>query len=126
MCRRLTERSCDRSRRDRREPPAYGEVVMRGVRLLSLSVVLLTAACASAATPAPPASDAGTSRNGAAPQAAGAAALAPAVLNIPQTAERARMSFAGQNAQFATVWVAKDAGIFDRYGIDAEVTFLPS
>jgi ABC-type nitrate/sulfonate/bicarbonate transport system substrate-binding protein len=36
------------------------------------------------------------------------------------------MSFAGQNAQFATVWVAKDAGIFDRYGIDAEVTFLPS
>ena len=36
------------------------------------------------------------------------------------------MSFAGQAAHFATVWVAKDAGIFDKYGIDAEVTFLPS
>jgi ABC-type nitrate/sulfonate/bicarbonate transport system substrate-binding protein len=36
------------------------------------------------------------------------------------------MSFAGQAAHFATVWVAKDTGLFEKYGIDAEVTFLPS
>ncbi len=100
---------------------------MRSSLLLSLGTLLLTVACAATPTSAPPASGAGTVRSDVAALAAsGATATAPTALSIPQPPERARMSFAGQNAQFATAWVAKDAGLFHKYGIDADVKFLPS
>jgi NitT/TauT family transport system substrate-binding protein len=106
--------------------------------LLGVGVVLLgmLVACAPASAPAKPTGSGGAPAGGASAPAAGApSSSAPAAptgaagspaLTIPNPPERTRMSFAGQAAHFATVWVAKDTGLFEKYGIDAEVTFLPS
>lgn len=105
---------------------------MRSPVAPAIALVLVGAllACGPSAAPAP---SAGGASSGA-PAASGAPATggAPAAatpageLAIPRSPERVRMSFAGQAAHFATVWVAKDAGLFEKYGIDAEVSFLPS
>jgi ABC-type nitrate/sulfonate/bicarbonate transport system substrate-binding protein len=59
--------------------------------------------------------------------AAGTAASAPAAGTVPaQPPAQVRMSYAGLTAHFATSWVAKDAGLFEKYGIDAELLHLPS
>src|SRR4051794_40505370 len=73
----------------------------------------------SAPPPAAPAGSVGTASSSA-PAANGSATA------VAQPAEHVRMSFAGQAAHFAPVWVAKDGGLFEKYGIDAEVSFLPS
>ena len=95
---------------------------MRTLASVTLCLLLLAAAVGCSAG--------GAARPASSPESADGTAGGPpsaaSGLAIPQTPDRVRMSFAGQAAHFATVWVAKDGGIFDKYGIDAEVTYLPS
>jgi NitT/TauT family transport system substrate-binding protein len=94
--------------------------MVRGSMLaIALGMLGLTAlaACGVATGPA---TGGGGSASGA---AASAAVTAPAVTPTP---ERLKMSYAALAAHFAPSWVAREAGLFAKYGIDAELTHLPS
>lgn len=84
--------------------------------LIGLSLLLLVAlaGCAPASAPAPDATRADAS----APSSGTAAA--------PPPPERVQMSYAGQTGQFAPAWAAKDAGLFEKHGLDAELVLMPS
>jgi NitT/TauT family transport system substrate-binding protein len=83
---------------------------------ISLSLLLLAvlSACAPASAPSP-------ASERAAPSAAAASTAA-----APPPLEHVQMSYAGQSGQFAPGWVAKDAGLFEQYGIDADLFLMPS
>jgi ABC-type nitrate/sulfonate/bicarbonate transport system substrate-binding protein len=40
--------------------------------------------------------------------------------------ERVRVAYGAPSAAFAAPWLAKDAGLFDKYGLDAELTYIAS
>jgi NitT/TauT family transport system substrate-binding protein len=82
--------------------------------LVGAALLLLAAACsAPAAAPTAPA-------GGAAPSAGSAAPAAPPPM------ERIRVGYATPSGGFAAPWMAKDAGLFEKYGLDAELTYIAS
>ncbi len=85
--------------------------------ILGAALLAALAACASMGTPASTGSGASSAPAAAAPPAAPAASPTP---------EHVKMSYAALAAHFAPGWVAREAGIFDKYGIDAELLHLPS
>jgi NitT/TauT family transport system substrate-binding protein len=90
---------------------------------IALALVVTVAACSSspAATPAPP------SGSSAAPAPAGAAAAPAAPASAaPPRLEKVRVAYATVTAEFATPWMAKDAGLFEKYGLDADLQFVAS
>ena len=86
------------------------------VLAMALGAILLAALAACASSGAAP-------TGGSASSAAGAAPAAPPPAPTP---ERLKMSYAALAAHFSPGWVAREAGIFEKYGIDAELLHLPS
>ncbi len=74
---------------------------------LCLVVALTLAACGQSAAAPAPAQD-----------------PAPAAPAAPPPLERIRVAYAAPVGVFATPWVAKEAGLFEKYGLDAEVTYI--
>src|SRR5215204_1551767 len=95
-----------------------GRTVRGSMLAMGLGVVglALLAACGAGTSPT-------TGGGGASGATAGGAATAPAVAPTP---ERRKMSYAALAAHFAPGWVAREAGLFQKYGIDAELVHLPS
>src|SRR5229473_6311087 len=79
----------------------------------ALWTVALLAAIACAGPPAAPAPNAAGDER-AASQAA------------PRPLERVRIAYGAPSAAFAAPWLAKDAGLFEKYGLDAEITYIAS
>jgi len=64
-----------------------------------------------------------------APPAAGADLAAPNALpapTAPPALQRVRVAYAAPSGSFAAPWVAKEAGLFEKYGLDAELTYIAS
>jgi NitT/TauT family transport system substrate-binding protein len=96
------------------------EVVMR--LAVCLAVIVALAACGpSGAAPASKATS-----GGAAPAAPAAQAPAPAAPAAPPPLEKVRVAYATPSGGFAAPWMAKEAGLFEKYGLDAEVTYIAS
>src|SRR5262245_31355156 len=75
-----------------------------------LAALLLAAACAApVASPGAPAP--------AAPAVPAAAPTAPPLVSL-------RTAYTTTTPSMASLWAAKDGGYFERYGIDADVTFV--
>ena len=89
-------------------------------RALIGSLALLLAACGPSAAPASP----GASAPAAAPVTS--APQAPAVVAAPPPLEHVRVAFATPSGGFAAPWMAKEAGLFEKYGLDAEVSYIAS
>jgi ABC-type nitrate/sulfonate/bicarbonate transport system substrate-binding protein len=89
-----------------------------------LGVLGLLAACGAPAAPGPAAPAAAPPAEGSAVQAPQAAA--PAVATAPPRLERARIAYGAPSGAFAALWMAKEAGPFAKYGLDAELTYLSS
>jgi ABC-type nitrate/sulfonate/bicarbonate transport system substrate-binding protein len=82
----------------------------------ALAALLLAAACAApGASPGAPAPAAGAPAAG-----SGAPATAPTVPPLVSL----RTAYTTTTPSMASLWAAKDGGYFERYGIDADVTFL--
>src|SRR5579875_78517 len=79
---------------------------MKRLLLLGASVVLLIGCVGGPAAPTPSGGPASS-------------AAAPA-------RERIRVAYATQTATFAAPFMAKEAGLFEKYGLDAELQFIPS
>lgn len=84
---------------------------MHCVCLLAVLLALLSACGAPASAPAPAASN---------PGAAAPAANAPA----PPPLVRVPIGYSVLSGDPLPIWIAKEAGLFARYGIDAELTYL--
>src|SRR4051794_8009860 len=97
--------------------PAERGGPMRGL-LASIGLVLLDLlSCAAPASPAPPAVGPGSA--GAVPAVAEAAPAAPA--RLPLTA-----SYSALVASQSPLWIAADAGLFERYGLDVTMPYISS
>ncbi len=83
---------------------------------VALAAVVVLVACAPTAQAPVPAADAG---------AAPAPANAPPIV-APPARERVRVGYAALGAAFAAPWLAKDAGLFEKYGLDAELIYIPA
>jgi ABC-type nitrate/sulfonate/bicarbonate transport system substrate-binding protein len=81
--------------------------LMKQLLLLGVSVLLLLGCAGGSAAPA--------TSGGPAPSAAAAPAR-----------ERIRVAYAAQSASFAAAFMAKEAGLFEEYGLDAELQFIAS
>lgn len=86
-------------------------------------IAFALAACAPAPAPAP------TPAPPTAAPAAPAATSAPAATAVPPTATAAplvkiRSAYSAANPDWVAVWVAKEAGLFKKNGLDVEVTFI--
>jgi ABC-type nitrate/sulfonate/bicarbonate transport system substrate-binding protein len=88
---------------------------MRVVLCLVAMIVLL--ACS------PPAAAPARSGPGA-PPTAGSAPAAPAA--APPALDRVHIAYATPSGGFAAPWMAKEAGLFEKYGLDAEVSYIAS
>ncbi|HEY7064459.1 MAG TPA: ABC transporter substrate-binding protein [Chloroflexota bacterium] len=96
--------------------------MLRGPALMLLSALL--GACGSAGSAPPPAS---------APQAAtpvqpaaGAAVSAAAAQPTPAARDPLRVVYVTRNGAMAPMWIAHEAGIFARYGLDTEMVYISS
>jgi NitT/TauT family transport system substrate-binding protein len=89
-----------------------GSMLAIGLGVIGLA---LLAACGAGTSP--------TTGGGGASGVTARGATAPAVAPTP---ERLKMSYAALAAHFAPGWVAREAGLFEKYGIDAELVHLPS
>jgi NitT/TauT family transport system substrate-binding protein len=91
------------------------------------ALVLVALACLTACStgsPMPPARDAtGAPAGPAASGPAGQAVVAPAK---PAALDRIQVAYAVASAGFAVPTMAKQAGLFEKYGLDAEVTYIAS
>lgn len=94
--------------------------------LLAGALVALLSACA----PAPSTVSGGASPASGGPSPASAAAPAPAEAAAAPTAPappaRLRVAYSEMNASGTVPWVAADAGIFARHGLDAELSYIAS
>jgi len=79
--------------------------------LWTVALVLTVACAGQPATPGP--SSAGGERSAAAPAAT-------------KPLERVRIAYGAPSAAFAAPWLAKEAGLFEKYGLDAELTYIAS
>jgi ABC-type nitrate/sulfonate/bicarbonate transport system substrate-binding protein len=86
---------------------------------LALLVLLLAAGCAPAA--APPAA---APKAGSAAPAPAAAAAPPAAPTAPPAPTKLVVAYGSITATQMPVWVAKEIGAFEKYGIDADVTYI--
>ncbi len=92
------------------------------VGALALVLVSLVVAACSPATGAPPAgAPAGGAPAPASAGAAGAPATSPAAAEPRLTV---RVGYTALVASQSVAWIAKEAGIFDRHGLDAQLTFI--
>jgi ABC-type nitrate/sulfonate/bicarbonate transport system substrate-binding protein len=82
---------------------------------LGLALLLAVVAC----SPAPAAPAAAPAVGGATPAAAAATAAAP-------SREHVMVAYVAPAAVFAAPWMSKEAGLFERYGLDAEVGYVAS
>jgi NitT/TauT family transport system substrate-binding protein len=81
---------------------------------IALGIVLLALGCQAAPAGAPPA-----------PAAGGAAASAPAQAGAPPPApQRVTVAYVAPSEAFALPWVAKETGLFAKYGLDVELTLV--
>ena len=87
---------------------------------LATVLAILTALAACAPAPASPPRPAATTAVPAAAPAAERAAPTPPPL------EKVRVAYAAPSGSFAAPWVAKEAGLFEKYGLDAELTYIAS
>src|SRR4051812_32861021 len=92
---------------------------MRGstgrIALLLAALVLVAACTAGSPPPRPAASQA---------VPGGAAGDPPAAAPPPR--EPVRVGYAAIAGSFATPWMAKEAGLFEKYGLDADLTYIAS
>ncbi len=79
-------------------------------------VWLLTLACAAAAPAGPP------DGHGAAPSSA-AAQVGPTTA-VDRPPQPIRVSYVSISGSMLPVWIAKDEGLYDKYGLDAEVIYI--
>jgi NitT/TauT family transport system substrate-binding protein len=86
-------------------------------------LVLLAACGAQPATPRPP--DSAAAPGSAAPAGAAPAAPAGAATPAPQ-AQKVMISYSSVAGSFVPLWLAADQGLFAKYGLDGEVTFISS
>jgi NitT/TauT family transport system substrate-binding protein len=84
------------------------------MRVIGILVVASLLACAPAA-PRAPGAEPGARAPGAAPAA-----------SAPPRLERVRIAYATPSGAFAAPWMAKEAGLFEQYGLDAELTYVAS
>jgi ABC-type nitrate/sulfonate/bicarbonate transport system substrate-binding protein len=97
-------------------------------RLLTIICLAALVAC-SAASPAPPAPGAaGPSAGQARSSGSAPATAAPAATQAPAPApkEKVRIAHVSSGATMAVIDVVKQSGMFDRYGVDAELTLIRS
>src|SRR5712692_8957073 len=103
--------------------------MMRVVRRLSFVVAIALAGCGGAAAPAAssaPASAPGNAASAAA-QASGAASAKPAVQASASAAgqkDTVRSAFLTFTSAASMPWVAKGAGIYDKYGLDVSLQYI--
>jgi NitT/TauT family transport system substrate-binding protein len=76
---------------------------------LGLAALFLLAACSAGPSARPE------------PAAVGAAAP-----TSPSRLEHVRLAYGAPSGGFATPWMAKDAGLFERYGLDVEIVYISS
>ncbi len=89
--------------------------------LIGMLVLALVACGSSGAAPAPRASAPAP-----ATPAAGAPPAPAAAPTTPPPLEHVRIAYATPSGGFAAPWMAKEAGLFEKYGLDAEVTYIAS
>ena len=87
---------------------------MRGLAIC-LAVVGTLLACAPAGAGSAPRTGGG--------QALGALSAAPAA---PPPRQRVRIAYASPSSGLASPWMAKEACLFEKYGLDAEITYIAS
>lgn len=96
-----------------------GKLKRFSLLVLSLAFVSIIAACATPTTPAPPT---------VAPIATSAPAATSALTatTVPTAAPLVKLksAFSQLNPDAAPIWIAKDAGIFEKNGLDVEVLFI--
>jgi ABC-type nitrate/sulfonate/bicarbonate transport system substrate-binding protein len=86
--------------------------------LFGTLALALVACGSSGAAPAPRAD---------APAPAASAAQAPvAAPTAPPPLEHVRVAYATPSGGFASPWMAKEAGLFEKYGLDAEISYIAS
>ncbi|HLH22894.1 MAG TPA: ABC transporter substrate-binding protein [Chloroflexota bacterium] len=90
------------------------------MRLALLGIVALVLAGCGPSGAAPPRADAPSAPTVGAAQAPTAAPTAPPSL------EHVRVAYATPSGGFAAPWMAKEAGLFEKYGLDAEITYIAS
>ncbi|HLH23002.1 MAG TPA: ABC transporter substrate-binding protein [Chloroflexota bacterium] len=89
--------------------------------LLVLLVALIVAACgAPAATPAPD----GTASGRAAGAPGAASAPAPAASTSAPVPARVRVAYVTIASNILPMWLAQDAGIFEKYGLDVDLLYV--
>jgi NitT/TauT family transport system substrate-binding protein len=97
---------------------------MRRLPALCGALVALLA-CGTPATP--PAGNGGaapSSSGGVAPAAPGGAVSAPAAAATVPPRERVTILYPNQGGNQTATWLAKEAGLYDKYGLDADVEFI--
>ncbi|HLH23043.1 MAG TPA: ABC transporter substrate-binding protein [Chloroflexota bacterium] len=87
---------------------------MRRLSVLGCVLIAMLACGAPAASP-PPSS---------APPAAGSAPGAPAAAATAPPRERVTILYPNQGGNQTATWLAKEAGLYDKYGLDADVEFI--
>lgn len=50
----------------------------------------------------------------------------PPSIHAAETLQKVRLAYASVTAAFAVPWVAKEAGIFRRHGLDVEIVYIAS
>jgi NitT/TauT family transport system substrate-binding protein len=110
-------RGCAYNGRDSRPAGYSKEAEMRLAIVLAVLTALAACTSAPAGTPPRPA------ESGAAPAGA---AEAERTVSAPPRLEKVRAAYAAPSGSFAAPWVAKEAGLFEKYGLDAELTYIAS
>jgi ABC-type nitrate/sulfonate/bicarbonate transport system substrate-binding protein len=96
----------------------------RAARLAPITLALVLAACAPAApAPAPTGSSPGAPA-AASPAPAGASSAPPPAAAAPPPKEKVRIAYVSQGATIGVIDLVKQSGMFDRYGIDADLTLI--
>jgi NitT/TauT family transport system substrate-binding protein len=89
---------------------------MRRLPALYCALIVILACASPAAPPAP--------SGGAAPPASGGATPAPAAAATAPPRERVTILYPNQGGNQTATWLAKEAGLYDKYGLDAQVEFI--
>src|SRR5215831_15823942 len=89
---------------------------------LFVGLALLLVACAAPATPPPATSAPATSSPASASAPGPAATAAPSALAL----DRIRVAYGAVSGVYLTTFMAKEAGLLTRYGLDAELQAIPS
>jgi NitT/TauT family transport system substrate-binding protein len=92
-------------------------------RPLLLSCVLLAILACSPAAPAPTGSGAPPAAGGGSAPGSGAASAPAAAATVPPR-ERVTILYPNQGGNQTATWLAKEAGLYEKYGLDAQVEFI--